>query len=119
MAPKPALSRSSRGAPTERRLHSRLAINCEVCLSWQDPEGNHTVRARALDMSKYGMLVESESGIAPGVVVSVGTSSAAFGSACVRHCAPTGATYLIGLHMPDRMTALMVSMDGPIGGTRR
>jgi len=67
-------------------------------------------------MSKYGMLVESESGIAPGVVVAVGTSSAAFGHACVRHCSPTGATYLIGLQMPDRMTALMVSMDSPIGG---
>lgn len=75
MAPQPAPSRSGLSGRTERRLHSRVAIDREVRLSWQDRQGDHRVRARALDVSKYGMLVEAESEIALGVVVFIGTST--------------------------------------------
>jgi hypothetical protein len=93
-------------------------MNREVCLSWRDRRGDHLVRARLLDVSKFGMLVESETGIPTGVVVSVGTDATPFGRACVRHCAPSGPNYRIGLHTPDHMTSLMASVDSPLGGAR-
>jgi hypothetical protein len=119
MAPQPASSRKRLTGYTERRLHSRLAIVRDVRLSWQDRQGNHSVRARALDMSKYGLLVEAESEIALGVVVFIGTGAVLFGRGCVRHCTQNGPKYLIGLNTPDRMTALMVSLGSPNGGASR
>lgn len=59
--------------------------------------------ARAIDISRFGLLVEAEKAIAPGTLVAVQTVSALIGKACVRHCTPKGAKYRIGLHMPDRM----------------
>src|SRR5690349_9372011 len=96
-------------ARVERRLHPRVAIDCQVCLCWHDREGDHVLRAQARDASKFGMLVEADRAIAPGVVVSVETNSATLGSACVRHCTPAGLKYRIGLHTPDRMTTVMIS----------
>jgi hypothetical protein len=37
--------------------------------------------------------------------------SAMLGHACVRHCETNGSNYRIGLHAPDRMTRLMISVD--------
>ena len=95
-------------ARVERRLHPRVAIDCPVCLCWRDRQGDHVLRAQARDVSKFGMLVEADKAIAPGVVVSVETNSARLGGACVRHCTPAGLKYRIGLHAPDRMTTLMI-----------
>jgi len=114
MASQPALSRTGLAGRTERRLHSRLAIDRDVILSWQDRRGDHRVRARALDVSKYGMLVEADSEIALGVVVFIGTGGVLYGRGCVRHCSVIGAKYLIGLNTPDHMTALMVSVDSSL-----
>ena len=114
MSVQPAPARSGSTAPAERRIHSRLVIDREVCLSWQDQQGDHSVRARALDASKYGMLVEAESEIALGVVVFIGTGAVLYGRGCVRHCARNGENYLIGLNTPDHMTALMVSVDSSV-----
>jgi hypothetical protein len=100
---------------TNRRLHERLAINREVWLSWQDRQGHHVLRARAMDISKFGMLVEAEGPVAPGAVVSVEAKATTLGRGCVRHCTPCGAAYRIGLHMPDRTKSLV---DSPIEGAR-
>jgi len=59
-----------------------------------------------MDMSKFGLLVETEKALEPGAVVSVQTNSAMLGTACVRHCTPKGLKYRIGMHLPDRMTSL-------------
>ena len=72
----------------------------------QDRQGNHVLCTRAMDMSKFGLLVDAERALEPGAVVSVETNSAMLGSACVRHCTPNGLTYRIGLHVPDRMSTL-------------
>jgi len=114
MAPQPAPSRTGLTGRTERRLHSRLAIDREVRLSWQDRQGDHQIHARALDMSKYGLLLEAEREIALGVVVFIGTGAVLYGRGCVRHCTPSGERYLIGLNTPDHMTALMVSVDSDL-----
>jgi hypothetical protein len=85
-----------------RRLHERIAINCQVHLCWQDGQANRLLPARAIDISRFGMLVEAERAIAPGTFISVQTTSSTLGKACVRHCTPQGLKYRIGLHMPDR-----------------
>jgi|SRR5579863_1662890 len=100
--PARARIRSSEGEGIEKRLHQRIAIDCPVHLSWQDHQENRVLRARALDISKFGMLVEAERPIAAGTVISVETNSRTLGTACVRHCTPFGLKFRIGLHMPDR-----------------
>jgi len=87
-----------------QRLHERLAVQSQVHLSWQDREGARVLQARALDISRFGLLVEAEKAIAPGTLVSVQTKATLIGKACVRHCTPKGAKYRIGLRLPDRMT---------------
>ncbi len=93
-------------APGERRankrLHERLAINCQVHLCWKDGLSNRVLQAQALDVSTFGMLVEAERGIPPGTFITVQTTSTILGRACVRHCTPKGLKFRIGLHMPDR-----------------
>ena len=86
-----------------RRLHERIPINRQVYLCWQERQANLVQTGRAIDVSKFGMLVEADRPIAPGTTISVQTSSVMLGSACVRHCTPSGFRYKIGLHMPDRM----------------
>jgi hypothetical protein len=89
-----------------RRLHERLSVTFQVHLCWQDRQGKQVLRARAVDISKFGLLVEAIRPIAPGTTISVQTNSSILGIACVRHCTPKGLKYRIGLHMPDRMATL-------------
>lgn len=85
-----------------KRLHEREAVQREVRLCWQNGQGSQVLQARALDMSRFGILVETDKAIAPGTVLSVQTNVRILGKACVRHCTPKGAKYRIGLLMPDR-----------------
>ena len=85
-----------------KRLHARLAINCQVYLCWKDGQSDRMLRAQALDVSRFGMLVEAERAIPPGTFITVQTTSTILGRASVRHCTPKGVKYRIGLHMPDR-----------------
>lgn len=99
--PKPPAPAGQKGSGD--RLHGRSAIQRQVRISWTDGQGNNILQARAIDISKFGMLVETEKPIRSGTVVSVQTNSAIVGKACVRHCTPKGAKFRIGLHLPDRM----------------
>ena len=87
-----------------RRLHERLSVNFQVHLCWQDRHGDQVLRARAVDISRFGLQAEAERPIAPGTAISVQTNSSILGTSCVRHCTPKGSMYRIGLHVPDRMT---------------
>jgi hypothetical protein len=96
--------------PNPHRLHERLSVNTQLHLSWQqDGHGaQRSVRARAIDVSKFGVLVEAESSIPSGTVVCVQSSNfTMIGRASVRHCTPKGLSYKIGLFMPDRLTRNM------------
>jgi len=88
---------------SNRRLHERVPINRQVYLCWRDRGQDQVQAGRAIDISKFGMLVEADKPILPGTTISVQTTSTPLGSACVRHCTPSGWKYKIGLHMPDRM----------------
>ena len=86
-----------------KRRHDRLAVQRQVRLCWRDGQGERALYARAIDLSRFGLLVEAEKAIAPGTLVSVQTTASLIGKACVRHCTPKGAKYRIGLHLPDRL----------------
>lgn len=86
-----------------KRLHARSNIQRRVRLCWVDGQANRVLDAQAIDISNFGMLVETEKAIPSGTLVSVQTNAMLIGKACVRHCTPKGAKYRIGLHMPDRM----------------
>jgi hypothetical protein len=86
-----------------KRLHARSSIERKVRLCWIDGQGNRVLDARTIDISRFGMLVETEKAIPSGTLVSVHTNATLIGRACVRHCTPKGSKYRIGLHMPDRM----------------
>jgi hypothetical protein len=100
-----------------RRLHERVSIDCPVRLCWQDRQGNHVLQARAMDLSKFGMLVEAERSLKAGTVVSVETHSVMLGSACVRHCTPNGLKYRIGMHAPDHRYVLLKSAKACAAGS--
>jgi len=100
---------SSATDTNSQRLHGRLSLNSQLHLSWQQERrgAQRSVRARAVDVSKFGVLVEAESPIPSGTIVCVQSSSfTMIGRASVRHCTPTpkGLSYKIGLYMPDRLT---------------
>ena len=113
-SPQPVPFQTSLAAGRNRRLHARLPISCEVYLGWQDRQESHILRARAVNISKFGMLVEAENPITPGGVVSVETKAMLLGHGCVRHCTAHGSKYRIGVHLPDRMTSLLVSVEPAI-----
>jgi hypothetical protein len=99
-------SLNSGTADTEenRRLYERLPLNSQLHIVWAEKKGvQRQVRARAVDVSKYGVQVESEKSIPTGTVVFVYTAQfTPISRASVRHCAPKGMNYRIGLYMPDR-----------------
>jgi len=88
----------------DKRLHERLPINSQIHLYCPDRQGvQRRIRARAVNKSKFGMLVESELAIAPRTVIFLQTANfAGLGKAGVRHCTQKGLKYEIGIYMPDR-----------------
>ena len=88
-----------------QRLHDRLLTDSVIHLCWQERRGvQRTIRARAVDVSKFGILVEAESAIAGGTIISVQSKNfTMIGRASVRHCTPKGLNFRIGLYMPDRL----------------
>jgi hypothetical protein len=87
-----------------RRLYQRFPIDAQLQICWEEGKGvRRQVRARAVDVSKFGIQVESERAIATGTLVNVFTANfSPIGRASVRHCTPKGMDYRIGLYMPDR-----------------
>jgi len=87
----------------ERRAHERVPVNTQLQLRWEEKKGaQRQVRARAVDVSKFGLQVESEKAIAAGTIVNVYSAHfAPIGRASVRQCTPKGMDYRIGLYMPD------------------
>jgi PilZ domain len=64
--------------------------------------GQRRFRARALDVSKTGILLLTEEPVSEGTVVYLqSTSFAMLGKASVRHCTQKGLKYRVGLYLPD------------------
>jgi len=92
------------GAPTRRR-QERLASDRALVISWRDARGvlRHT-SGRVANVSRSGIMVESEQRIYSGTIVHVQTSNSYFlGTAAVRHCTEKGSKYNIGFYTPERL----------------
>jgi hypothetical protein len=86
---------------SSKRLHDRISINCQLNLCWQDNHESRVLPGRAINLSKFGMMVLTDRAIVAGTIISVQTNSTMLGRACVRHCTPEGLKYKIGLHIPS------------------
>jgi hypothetical protein len=90
---------------TNRRVQERVPIHSRLVICYRDRSSvSNSVRARAVDVSKAGILAEAERPVPTGTVVELQTvHSNILGKATVRHCTPKGAKYWIGLYVPDRL----------------
>lgn len=94
--------------PEKGRLHSRVAADARLHLYWQELKGGQRQTiARAVNQSKFGLMIEAERSIPSGTVVTVQTPQGLMvGRGTVRHCESKGMNYLIGLYLPDRLAGL-------------
>ena len=95
---------------SSKRLHDRISINCQLNLCCQDNHGSRILRGRAINLSKFGMMVLTDRAIVAGTIISVQTNSTMLGRACVRHCTPEGLKYKIGLHIPSHSVYNRIAM---------
>lgn len=103
--PQVSARRDSAAKARNRRIQDRVPINSQIVICCEGPSGAaRSIRARAIDVSKAGLLAQSDQRVATGSVVLLQTvDSHLLGRACVRHCTPKGAKYWIGLYVPDRL----------------
>lgn len=97
-------SDSSRPARANgRRRDPRVPRNSQVMLCCIDRQGRQQrFRAQAVDVSKTGILVQTQEPVPEGSIVFLQTASfTALGKAAVRHCTQKGMKYRIGLYLPD------------------
>lgn len=92
--------------PRSRRRDPRIPRNSQVFLCCVDRQGGQRrFRALAVDVSKNGVLVQTDEAIKTGTVVYLQTAGfMALGRASVRHCTQKGLKYRIGLYLPDPLT---------------
>jgi PilZ domain len=86
-----------------RRLQPRIPIKTHIEVYLQDVQKSRpAVRASAINVSRCGILVQSEKAIATGTVLylQAWTGNLA-GKAVVRSCNPHGRGYRIGMYFPD------------------
>jgi hypothetical protein len=85
----------------EARGEIRRPVDGEVVISWRDPYGLHQFsRVLGVDLSTAGVGVESSEPLALDSYVLVNAEQYGIsGLARVRHCAPRGRKYLIGLEL--------------------
>jgi len=99
---------SSSGAEdhSEPGVDKRLRTGTQLQIRWEDRKGvQRQVRARAMGVSKSGLLVQSERAIAAGTVVILYTAGyVPIGRASVRECTTRGLDYSVTLYMPGRST---------------
>ena len=85
--------------PIDHRRHPRIPFREMVRVSWED-RGGHLcmVRGKTIDRSKTGLVLETTDPIEPRTFLQVQVErQGLLGMACVRHCAPKGLRYVVGL----------------------
>jgi len=112
MSPSNPSSRPAAAAPPDlpqpakaksRRRDQRIPRDSQIVLCYVDRQGRQQrSRARAVDVSKTGILVQTEEPVPQGSIVFLQTANfTALGKASVRHCTQKGMKYRIGLYLPD------------------
>jgi len=91
---------------SEPGVDQRLRIGTQLHIRWEERKGvQRQIRARAMGISKVGLLVQSERAIAAGTLVILYTAGfVPIGRASVRECTTRGLDYSVTLYMPGRST---------------
>ncbi len=96
----------------ELRRHERHRLRGHIELSWPIPGGKtSSVTANCLDVSVYGMLIESPTALPTGTEVTAKLQdSGVCGDAVVQHCKPYGPWFRVNLKFRG---ALLVEENVP------
>jgi hypothetical protein len=94
----------------DRRRHKRIPINRPVVICLEDHGGQQRIKARAVNVSPSGVLLEAEKPVPVGTVVILQTPEfVVLGKASVRHCEPKGLRYTMGLYVVGLARTLTAS----------
>ena len=95
----------SKASPSNRRRNPRVATNARITIYLEDGRGGRrSIEVRAIDISRTGILVQSDHPIPTGAVGFLQTATLNLtGRATVRYCRPQGLGYRIGMYLPDAL----------------
>jgi hypothetical protein len=89
----------------ENRFHARLPIKNRVSIYYDNAGIQQYVRARGINLSGSGALVEIDQPMSVGSTVYIRASDLGLmGTASVRHCILKGSTFRVGLYFPKPLT---------------
>lgn len=90
----------------DHRYHKRLPVQYRFSVYSEDQQaGQLSLAARGINMSRSGVLIETEEPLPIGSLVYIKVKELGLvGIATVRHCTPKGMKFRIGLHFPNPLT---------------
>ena len=90
----------------DHRYHKRLPVKYRLSVYSEDQQaGQLSLAARGINMSRSGVLIETEEPLPIGSMVYVKVKELGLmGMATVRHCTPKGSKFSVGLHFPNPLT---------------
>ena len=93
-------------ANPDRRSDQRRPIGCALRISWRAADGlTRSAHVRGIELSQSGVAIRSNEPFPPGYTLFVELPKYNLvGSGCVRHCTPTGSTYLVGIKFRGNLT---------------
>jgi len=95
----------SKASPSNRRRNPRVAANARITIYLEDGRGGRrSIEVRAIDISRTGILVQSDHPLPTGAVGFLQTPTLNLaGRATVRYCRQQGLGYRIGMYLPDAL----------------
>ena len=90
----------------DHRYHKRLPVKYRFSVYSEDQQaGQLSLAARGINMSRSGVLIETEEPLPIGSMVYIKVKELGLvGMATVRHCTPKGMKFRIGLHFSNPLT---------------
>ena len=90
----------------DHRYHKRLPVKYQLSVFAEDQQaGQLSLPARGINMSRSGVLIETEEPLPIGSMVYIKVKELGLmGMATVRHCTPKGSKFRVGLHFPNPLT---------------
>jgi len=90
----------------DHRYDQRLPVKYRFSVFAEDQQaGQLSLPARGINMSRSGVLIETEEPLPIGSMVYIKVKELGLmGMATVRHCTPKGSKFRVGLHFPNPLT---------------
>ena len=102
---KPTAGKSDFTQAVENRFHARLPIKNRFSIYYDNAGMQQYVRARGINLSGSGALVETDQPMSVGSIVYIRANDLGLmGTASVRHCTLKGSKFRVGLYFPKPLT---------------